>query len=52
MDKIVFTDTIWPLCLPKVASEDADEFAGDALRVISYGPKDTSQASNRAGRFF
>ena len=50
VDKIIFRTKIWPLCLPKIASENSDEFVGDLLRVISYGPKSTSQAYKREGK--
>ena len=51
VDKIKFKNTIWPLCLPKTASENSDEFVGDLLRVISYGPPSTSQAKDREGNY-
>ena len=34
MERIEFSDTIWPLCLPTESSENADEYAEKYLRVI------------------
>ena len=49
-DRIFFGPNIWPICLPTVASENVDEFVGSFLRVVSYGPKSTTQAREHAGK--